>query len=186
MTPLWLSITIAVVPAAASIVAAVIASRYAARARVAEAETARLRAAEERLAERKFKLYEPMLQAFGNMMLPGNSATALPAAEAAMPAFLNFATMWASDGALRAFFRFRIASATTPPPEITLRLVSDFLIEARKDLSGTETTVTGLEVIGMRVNDLYSNPNFVQAFTLPLEELAKIHHWAVPWAQPSS
>jgi hypothetical protein len=177
----FLSIAIAAVPAAASIIAAVLASRAATRARTAEGEAARLRAAEERLAARKFELYQPMLSGFGNMMLPGNATKALSEVEAAMPSFLNFATVWASDEALQAFFRFRIASGAKPPTAITMRLIADFFVAARVDLSGMKTTATGLEVIGMRVNDLYEYPEYVEAFTMPFEKLAAKHEWAIPW-----
>jgi hypothetical protein len=130
---IWLSVAIAVIPALASIAAAIIASRYANRARAAEAETARLRAAEERLAQKKFQLYEPMLKGIGDMLLPGNSNKK---ALAAMPDFMNFATVWASDEALRAFFHFRIASNYDPPPQVLMRLMADFMVAARNDLNG--------------------------------------------------
>jgi len=176
----WLTLSIAGVSALASIAAALIAGRYAARARLAESEAARLRAAEERLAERKFKLYQPMLQALGNMLTPGNT-TGLGQMEAALPDFMTFASVWASDDALEAFFRFRVGSGTTPPSEITFRLVSDFLVAARQDLSNLPTNVTGLEIFGMRINKLYDSPNIVEAFTLPFDELAEKHSWEIPW-----
>ena len=175
------AIVVAVIAAAASIGAAVIAARSAAQARTAESEAARLRALEERLAQRKYELYEPILTAFGTMMTPGRTDEGVKLAEAAMPPFLNFVTIWGSDEALRAFHRYRIASSAKPPTEIIMRLVADFLVASRRDLADDASTVTGVEVLGIRMNDLYQMPTFLEAFTLPFEELARKHKWSPPW-----
>ena len=177
-----ITLAIAAIPAAAAIVAAVIAARAATRARAAEGEAARLRAAEERLATRKADLYQPILVGLGNMMLPGNAAKALPEVEAAMPVFLNLSTVWASDEALQAFYRFRLGSSTSPPNPILFRLVADFLVAARADVTGVETNVTGVEVLGMRMTDLPEHPELVEGFTMPFEKLAEKYEWKIPWA----
>jgi hypothetical protein len=176
-----ISVGIAVIPAAAAIVAAVIAARAATRARNAEGEAARLRAAEERIAGPKADLYKPILDGFGNMLIPGNAEAALPEIERAMPAFLNGATVWASDEALQAFYRFRRGSATSPPNPILFRLVADFFVAARVDLTGMPTKVSGLEVLGIRMTDLSEHPEVEEAFTMPFDELAKKHNWTIPW-----
>ena len=119
-----LSLSIAVIPALASIAAAIVSGRFAGKARRAEAEAARLRELEERLAGKKYDMYEPILRGLGQMLLPGNAKKALPEVEKAMPNFMTFVAVWGSDKALRAFSRYRLGSSTSPPPEIVLRLVS--------------------------------------------------------------
>lgn len=98
-----------------------------------------------------------------------------------MPAFLNFATVWASDDALQAFYRFRLGSGTAPPNPILFRLVADFLVAARVDLAGVETKVTGIEVLGMRMTDLPEHPELLDGFTMPFDKLALKHGWSIPW-----
>ena len=177
-----IAIVIAGVPAIASIIAAIVAGRAAGRARRAETDAARLSELEERLASKKYELYEPILRGLGQMLLPGNAQNALPLVEKAMPDFMTFVGVWGSDKALRAFSRYRVGSNASPPPEIVLRLVSDFMLAAREDLRSGETEATGLDILGLRINDLYEHPNFVDAFTLPFDDLAKKHGWTPPWA----
>jgi hypothetical protein len=177
--PLWIQILTIALPAVVSVFAAVWAARSAGRARAAEHEAARLRALEERIAQKKFELYQPMLEALGGMMTPGRTEVALAGAGDIMSDFQTFVSVWGSDDAVRAFYRFRTASSTNPPPMIIIRLVSDFIIEARRDLAWPSTTLTGREVMGMRINE-YS-PELEEALTLPFDALASKYAWRAPW-----
>lgn len=180
--PLWIQILTIALPAVVSIFAAIWAARSAVRARAAEHEAARLRALEERIAQKKFELYQPMLQALGAMMTPGRSESALASAGEAMPDFQTFVSVWGSDDAVRAFYKFRVASSTNPPPMIIIRLVSDFMIEARRDLAWPNTELTGREVIGMRINE--TTPELEEALTSDFEALARKYDWRAPWNSP--
>lgn len=183
MTPdqMTLSLGIAIIPALASIAAAFVSSRFANRARLAETESTRLRELEERLAGKKYDMYEPILRGLGQMMLPGNATKALPEVEKAMPDFMTFIAVWGSDKALRAFSRYRLGSSTEPPAEIALRLVTDFMLAAREDLRSGPTQANGIDLLGSRINDLYAHPDLVDAFTLPFDDLARKHRWEPPW-----
>jgi hypothetical protein len=164
-----------------SLIAAVVAMRSASKAGQAEAEAARLRQLEERVAQKKYELYQPILKTMGDLLTPGRGAAATKDMESVLPEFMTFVSIWGSDEAVTAFFRFRSAASTQPPAAITVRLVADFLLAARKDLAGPDTSVTGLETIGMRINDIYKQPTYIDAFTLPFDELAKRHDWTPPW-----
>jgi hypothetical protein len=177
--PLWLQLLTIAVPAIISVFAAIWAARSAGRARTAEHEAARLRALEERTAQKKFELYQPMLQALGDMMTPTRAEAGLASAGDVMPDFQTFVSVWGSDDAVRAFYRFRVGSSKSPPPMIMIRLASDFMVEARRDLAWPNTEVTGMEVMGMRLND--PTPELKDALTLDFEELAKTYDWPIPW-----
>lgn len=155
--------------------------RSASKASRAEAEAARMRQLEERVAQKKFELYQPILKTMGDLLTPGRGTLASKDMESVLPDFMTFVSIWGSDEAVTAFFRFRSSASTNPPPAITVRLVADFLLAARRDLAGPDTSITGLEAIGMRINDIYEQPTYVDAFALPFDELARRHDWTPPW-----
>jgi hypothetical protein len=66
--PLWVPVLVASVPAVASVMAAVIAGLCARRARIADAEAARLRELEQRLASTKYDVYQPMIELFRDVL----------------------------------------------------------------------------------------------------------------------
>ena len=184
------TILIAVIPALLSVGAAVYATRSASRAKAGEIEAARLRQLEDRLSAKKIEMYEPMLRALGNMLTPDEvkkkltgeaRQRALLSAEEALPQFMNEAVVYASDEVLRAFARFRLAAGSGCSTMITVRLVADFMIAVRRDVVGSTTDATGLELLGVRINDLFSQPEFIEAITHPVDELARRYDWTPPW-----
>lgn len=177
--PLWIQILTIVLPAAVSVFAAIGAARSATRARAAEHEAARLRALEDRVAQKKFELYQPMLQALGSMMTPGREESTLAGLTDVMSDFQTFVSVWGSDDAVRAFYKFRVASSTNPPAMILIRLVSDFMVEARRDLAWPNTELTGREVMGMRINEM--TPELQEALTVDFDSLARKYDWNPPW-----
>jgi len=96
---------------------------------------------------------------------------------------MNHAAVYGPDDVLRAFARFRLASNYNPPSTITMRLVADFMLTIRRDLDGGQSTVTGVELFGMRVNDLYSQTNLVAALTDPFDQVCAREGWTPPWPQ---
>jgi len=116
-------------------------------------------------------------------MTPGQAESGLANAGKVMSDFQTFVSVWGSDDAVRAFYKFRIASSTNPPPMIIIRLVSDFMIEARRDLAWPNTQLTGREVMGMRLNE--TTPELEEALTLEFDALAMKYEWRAPWhSQP--
>ncbi|MEV7609865.1 hypothetical protein AB0N61_10305 [Microbacterium sp. NPDC089320] len=179
--PLAVQILIAAVPASAAVIAAVIAGRYAGKARLAEQKAARLLALEERTAERKWEVYQPFIQALGDMLTPSRKDAALAAAEDTMGDFQNFVGVWGSDEVVQAFYRFRRAAVTNPPALITMRLVGDLFVAMRKDLAWPESEITALHTIGPRINDLTVGSPLETSLRIPFDELAARENWTPPW-----
>ncbi|OCI32708.1 hypothetical protein [Oerskovia enterophila] len=183
---------LALIPALFALGSAIIAAIFAYKAKSRENEAARIRQLEERLSAKKTAMYEPVLQALGNMLTPDAAKANLRgdskvraelSAEEAIPRFMIDSITYASDEVLVAFARFRLASAAvpTPPAQITMRLVADFMIAIRKDIVGPASKATGIELMGVRINDLFSSKENVDALTLSLEELSQEHDWRAPW-----
>lgn len=171
--PLWLQIASLIV----TVLLAISAGRSARRAQSAEHEAARLRALEERVAERKYELYQPFLQSLGDTLTPSRKDKAVEGQEDAMADFQSFVTVWGSDEVVEKFYRFRVASATNPPTLVTMRLMSDFLLAVRRDIAWPGTQLDGVHMIAMRINDLDKNPDMHRALTMPLEELFTWKGW---------
>ena len=171
--------------------AAIYAARAATKAKASEAEAARLRELEQRLSERKMEIYGRIMAALGNLLIPEEARRLAPKApknkpsgdslESAIFDFMNDVVIYGSDDVLQAFTRFRIASDANPPAPVIIRLVSDFMLAIRRDLDGGQSAVTGVEVIGMRINGLYDEPNTIAALTEPFEVVCAQNEWTPPW-----
>ena len=110
--PLWLQVASLLV----TVVLAISAGRSARKAQAAEHEAAKLRALEERVAERKYELYQPFVQTLTDLLTPSRSEEAQKRMEDAMIDFQGFVTLWASDEVNDMFSRYRVAGSTNPPP----------------------------------------------------------------------
>lgn len=179
---------LAALPAVAAIVAAIIAGRYAHRAHVAEASAARLRDLEIRIDERKYATYKPMLDLLRDMLSSANKAAGvkLPDQRTMLQQFAEFSawvTVFGSDDAVKAFRNMKQASFHDPPAEIVLRITADFMVAARRDMGYSDTAITAEETLGLHLNDLYDQRGLYEMATLPFDQLAAKHGWAVPWSQ---
>lgn len=168
------------IPAVVSIIAAIIAGRSARRAGASDREAQRLRDLEARLSVKKYETYEPFLKALGDMLTPGRNKVTNKAMLDSMADFMNLVVAYGSDDVIRAYARFRAASSSEPPATVTVRLIADLVVAMRRDLGGA-TTLTGLEVLGMRINDLYSSQENVHALSAPFEEVCQRAGWVPPW-----
>jgi ABC-type sugar transport system substrate-binding protein len=178
---LWVSIVTIGVPAVASIIAAVTAGRYASKARLAEGKAARLHALEERTAQLRREMYEPVIETLGDLMGQQTRAQAMTTMESVIVKFQNFVVVWGSDEVVTAFYRFRRASALNPPAAITIRLTAELLLAMRRDLAWPDSKITSLEVMGSRISDLQKGSELEGAFTLPFDKLAAREGWTLPW-----
>lgn len=169
------------IPALISIVSAILAGRYASRAQLAEYQTARLLALEERTAERKREVYDPFIETLGALLMPSQRDETMAKMEDVMVEFQTFVMIWGSDEVVEAFYRFRRASNHEPPAKIIIRLVADLFIAIRRDIAWPNTQVTALQIFGSRISDLEPGGELEQAFTLPFEELARREGWSIPW-----
>lgn len=180
--PVWLPIAVASVPALASIVAAVIAGIYAKRARVAEAEAAHLRELENRLASAKFDVYKPMIELFRNILTPeGAQAVGEDEIQSKTADFSTWISIFGSDEAVRAFHRFMQGAFYQAPGLVSMRLYADFVLAARKDMGYDDTDVTPLDLLGIRIKDIYEERANYEVATLPFAEVCEKYGWVPPW-----
>lgn len=184
----WLvPLAAATVPAVASIGAAILAARSARASRAAELDAERIRDLEDRLAERKYDVYKPMIEML-RKMLDSKGDPAKAGRQAAMVAQLSEFAAWVSifgsDEALRAFHNFMQGAFAEAPPTVLIRLYADFVIAARHDMGDTASTVTPTEILGLRINDLYSS-DMVKSTSLPFVDLCEEVGWQAPWLRHS-
>lgn len=177
----WIQLLAIGIPAIASIGAAVLAGRSARRARLAESQASRLLALEERTSQRRTEVYLPLIESLGDMMVPARQVQALAKAETTMSDFQNLVIVWGSDEVVQAFYRFRRAVVTSPPPMITMRLTGELLIAMRRDIAWPDTEVGPLEILGSRITDLRPGGELEDAFTLHFPDLARREGWTIPW-----
>jgi hypothetical protein len=100
-----------------------------------------------------------------------------------LPQFMAFVSLFGSDAVVGAFYRWRTSAATDPPTAIQIRLMGDLLVAFREDISGPGTSVTGVEIWGMRLNDLHQQPEILESLIMPFDELAAREKWTPPWGK---
>lgn len=182
-TPMWASFLVAGIPAVAAIVAAVIAAIAASSAKKSEAKALHVRDLENRIAERKFKVYEPMIELLRRLIDP-QEASAVVAKQAEFRQKLSEFSAWiaiyGSDDAVTYFQRFMQCTYHSAPVHVLLRMYSEFVLAARRDMGYPETRVTGEHILGIRLSDIYAG-KWIDTFTLPLGELYAREDWKAPW-----
>lgn len=185
---MWIAITLALIAAAASIAAAVIASRAQANVQAQQAQAERLGALEERLAQHEYDVYAPMLTLLNDMILGAVDIENMSAAEQSRQQkmskdFGTWIAVFGSDEAVSAYHRWAQATFHQPiPPPVLLRLWADLMLAARRDIGDSATCTTTTELLGLRLTDLYEVPDNLVAVDLPLDELCARFGWAAPWA----
>lgn len=182
------ALALAAIPVIASATAALIAARSARSVKRSEAEAQRIRDLENRISERKYEIYQPIIQALGDVfdlekaeeMKKGgtNDLTDM------LRKFATWITIYGSDEAVRAYHNFMQGAFNEAPTLVTMRLYADLMLAARRDI-GADTTVTPAQLFGMRLTDLYIEGDIHKAMTLPFLELCKRESWSPPWIERS-
>ena len=95
--------------------------------------------------------------------------------------FFVWVSIYGSDDSVIAFRNFQQAASSGVPPEITARLYADLVVAARRDIARSDTQIGPPEIIGMKVNDLYSNPDYYRTMALPFKEVCEHYGWTPPW-----
>lgn len=186
--PLWLPIVVAILAGTSSVVASVLATRAAGRARSAEGELARLRDLENRLDSRKYEVYKPMLDLLRSFFDSSNAAarTKAPTEADALRKIGDFAawiSIYGSDEAIYAFRNMMQAIFHAPPAAITMRLYYEFVLASRRDIGHSTTAISAMDLMGMRLSDLYDLRSSHDMGARTLEELASDHGWEIPWVR---
>jgi hypothetical protein len=164
------------IPALASIIAAVVAGVFASKTRRADAEAQHARELETRISDKKYSVYEPMINLIRDVLArrtsDENSLTAT------IENFSTWIGIYGSDEAVQVFHQFMQCTYHNAPIPIQLRLYGDFLIAARKDMGYPETAVQREHLLGMRITDIYSYHDVIdQSF----EEISDRLSWRAPW-----
>lgn len=181
-TPTSVTLLVAAIPAFAAVAAAIVAGVYAKRARVAEADTSRLRDLEDRIAAKKYDPYKPMIELLRDM-LDSSAMNSVKGKELTkkISDFVIWISIYGSDEAVIAFERFMQGAYHDAPGPVAIRLYAEFVYAARKDLGHATTEITLEQILGMRINDLYDDPKNQEFATLSFEQLAHRENWDIPW-----
>jgi hypothetical protein len=176
------------IPFIGAVLAAVLAGRYALRAKTAEFQANRILELERRLAASKAEVFEPMVEALMQMFeltAQGKASDEAAFEEVAGPAFRKFVhwvQVYGSDETVRVVHKMMQALYSAPPPEIVLHFVAELIVAARRELGHPDTQIDAVDVMGIRINDLYSGDGSLYThLALPEAELFKKLGWSPPW-----
>jgi hypothetical protein len=179
----WITILVAGIAAAAAITAAIVAALSARSTKRLELQAQRARELESRISERKIDIYKPMIEMLGKAISP-SALINPPQPEDNSEKIGKFSTwiaIYGSDDTIKIYHNFMQAAFHKAPILVISRLFAEFIIAARRDIGYPETTVTALHLMGMRINDLYSENEYRLAMSLPFEELCRRENWDPPW-----
>ncbi|MPZ79164.1 MAG: hypothetical protein GEV28_01685 [Actinophytocola sp.] len=179
----WPTLLVAFVPVIAATGAAVIAGLYARSAKLSDLEAQRARDLTDRIAERKYETYKPMINALRDMLAVGKEGMDKLGDIPALTAdFVTWISIFGSDGAVTAFHNFMQASYSNAPVPILIRLYGEFLVAARKDMGDSETKVFSEQLLGMRITDIY---NYSDVIDPSFDEVCDRLAWQAPWLSPN-
>ncbi|MEV6240711.1 hypothetical protein [Lentzea sp. NPDC051838] len=175
----WVALIAAGASAFAAIAAAVIAGVFAWKTRRAEVEAERARDLENRISERKYEIYKPMIELLRDM-LGGDTPTGKRADESTkkIADFSTWIGIYGSDESVGSFHNLMQAIYSEPPVAVFMRLYGDFLVAARRDIAHPDTSVDKRHLLGMRIRDIYTYPDVVDP---SFEEVCKRLSWQPPW-----
>ncbi|MEV8614985.1 hypothetical protein AB0383_45020 [Amycolatopsis sp. NPDC051373] len=180
----WVSIAAAAVSALAAVVAAIIASRTSKAIRRSELNAQRVRDLEERLHGKKYDVYKPMINMLRDLL-----GTAVPEGDAQaelivlMKDFSTWITIFGSDEAIVSFHNFMQGAFKDGPIVVMMRLYADFILAARKDMGYPDTAVQREHLLGVRINDIYEYPQFMES---SFDRLCQQAGWTPPWQEFAS
>lgn len=171
-TPLW----VALIPAA-------LAGFFAYRTKRSEIRAQSRIEAERRIAASRGETFEPLVERIGEMwdlIGKGEELSEEWMEKEFNPTvltFLRWVQIYGSDEAVWSAHRLMLAIYHDPPPNVLIRLLADVVLAARRDLANPETKVTFLDIMGLRITDIYEHPWATQS----LEELFRAEKWIPPW-----
>lgn len=178
----------AAIPALAAIVAAVIAAKSAAAAKRSESSAQFVRDLEARNADRKFGVYEPMLELLRKMLDPKDAAAIAAdqdAFRASVSKFAAWIAIYGSDEAVTHFQRFMQCTYNAAPVPVLMRMYAEFVLAARRDMGYPDTKITAEDILGIRITDVYET-SWLEALTMPLRDLYEREGWHAPWERSST
>jgi hypothetical protein len=180
----WIGPAVAAIPAAGAIVAAIIAGRYASRSKQHELDAARLLELERRVSASRTEIYESFFDTVDKIWTTASDGSVQVSddATAALFRFMHWVQVYGSDRSVQLAHRFMQAMFVSAPSNILLRLLGEVFLEGRRELGYPDTKLTVIDLLGVRINDIYTEPGYVDDFSLPLDQVYARHHWTPPWS----
>jgi len=182
----WIPLAVAVVAALAALAGAAMSVRSAKALKVAELEVQRVRDLENRISQRKYETYQPMIELLRDLLDPARSQALIGSRENFLDKIADFSAwigVYGSDGAVRAFHNFMQAVYHNPPVPVLMRLYADFLVAIRRDIGNPDTEIGRTDLLGLRINDLYDlgGGEIYVSLTSSFDEVCRTADWPVPW-----
>lgn len=181
----WVPFFASLVAAASSFAAAIVAARSASRTRDAQIQAERTFELEKRLAASRAEVYQPMVELLRTVFDSiGSGADVEPSqTREIVSKFTAWLQVYGSDNAVRSFHKFMQASYHNAPPAVLLRLYSEVVMAIRRDLGEPNTEVTLVDLLGMRITDIYET--FAPGLQLDEQEFFGQNEWHPPWRRLS-
>lgn len=172
------------IPVVVAVVSAITSGMFAFRSNALMQKAQSIRELEARMAVHKVEAYRPIFDTFRKLLDPSTleEVASDPAAYSEMVSLAsqNLA-LWGSDEAARSFQRFLQSTYAAAPAPVIMRLYVEFVLAARRDLGYPDTSLTGEEVLGVRIRDYYTTEMIRQAMERPLADVYVENGWAPPW-----
>ena len=177
-----IAVVVSVISALGAIAAAVVAGRFAGRTKQAELNALRVIELEKRVAGMKEETYRPMVEMLRSMWDTAKGGKQQNQREMVqtLSRFTASAQMYGSDDVAVAFHKMMQAAYSNPPPEVMMRYIAEMLLALRRDLRGPETSITIVDLLGMRINDMYQT-DMAEKYSLSEEAFAAEVGWTPPW-----
>jgi hypothetical protein len=172
----WIPVWVALIPT-------VLAGLFAYRTKRSEIRAQSRIEAERRIAVSRGETFEPLIERIGEMLdkiSRGEDVSQAWTDEEFTPTllkFLRWVQIYGSDEAVWSAHRLMQGINNKPPSNVLPLLLADIILAARRDLANPETRVTLLDVLGLRITDIYEHPWAAQS----LEELCRSENWVPPW-----
>jgi hypothetical protein len=161
-TPVWIAIAAAIIATIGAIIASVVAAVSTKSNKKLELQAQRIGELENRISERKYEIYKPMIELLGDIV-NANQKTILPDSYEVTKRLHEFSVwigIYGSDDAIIAFRNFMQAAFNDVPPLIATRLYAELVLAARRDIGRSDTKTSAVDIIGMKISDLYTNQDY--------------------------
>ncbi|HEX4092735.1 MAG TPA: hypothetical protein VHZ33_28795 [Trebonia sp.] len=180
----WIAIAAAVVATLGTIVASAVAAISARSDKKSELQAQRISELEDRISERKYEIYKPLIEMLGEVVNSDPNKALMDSSEVMkrLHEFFIWVSIYGSDESVIAFRNFHQAASNGVPPEIATRLYAELVLAARRDIARSDSRIGAVEIMAMKVNDLYSSPDYYKIMALPFDEVCKIYGWTPPWS----
>lgn len=183
----WIAIVVAIIAMLGTIIAATVAAVSAKSNKRSELQAQRIGELENRISERKYEIYKPMVELLGDIV-NANQKKILPDGDEVAKRLHEFSVwigIYGSDEAVIAFRNFMQAAFNDVPPLIATRLYAELVLAARRDIGRSDTRTSAVDIIGMKISDLYTNADYHRIMTLPFNEVCERYGWTSPWSGQS-